>query len=89
MRPSAERPLAAGEKILIIPSKKKIKIESIPHPFIYFTRDFGDRKLHFRSVLGMADGKVRYHWQKKGRAVAGPALAVRQNRLPFPGSRKF
>jgi hypothetical protein len=40
MRPSAERPLAAGEKkfliILLILSKMKIiKIESIPHTFIY------------------------------------------------------
>jgi len=41
MRPSAERPLAAGEKkiliILLILSKTKIlKIESIPHTFLKF-----------------------------------------------------
>ena len=34
MRPSAERPLAAGEKflliLLILSKKKRIKIESIP-----------------------------------------------------------
>ncbi len=39
MRPSAERPLAAGEKNhdnLVNPVYKKIyKIESIPFPFIY------------------------------------------------------
>jgi len=51
MRPSAERSLAAGEKISDYPVNpvkiKIIKIESIPHPFNYLKRFW----VHFQSSL--------------------------------------